>query len=237
MILFELFNIDFDLASLIAFLIGIFVGCALLALLYSILVLSSMKSSKYIAKSKVVEVTDDVIKEMIDDARMIYNDKNLRGAKSSVAHCASVCMNLVTDIARKFFPKSKRPLAELTIDEILTLSVYVSERINGILDRPGLRLIKKLKLSLMHKDGTDRCFYRTGALKLSHTDGITWSVDGDTVTVTASECVHAVEIESGLVAEDNYFTLLPGESRTVRLTQPEGVAVEYPITVDGYTHI
>lgn len=149
MILFELFNIDFDLASLIAFLIGIFVGCALLALLYSILVLSSMKSSKYIAKSKVVEVTDDVIKEMIDDARMIYNDKSLRGAKSSVAHCASVCMNLVTDIARKFFPKSKRPLAELTIDEILTLSVYVSERINGILDRPGLRLIKKLKLSTL----------------------------------------------------------------------------------------
>lgn len=41
----------------------------------------------------------------------------------------------------------------------------------------------------------------------------------------------------GLVAEDNYFTLLPGESRTVRLTQPEGEAAEYPITVDGYTHI
>ena len=92
-------------------------------------------------------------------------------------------------------------------------------------------------IDVTHRDGTDRCFYRTGALKLSRTDGITWSVDGDTVTVTASECVHAVEIESGLVAEDNYFTLLPGESRTVRLTQPEGEAVEYPITVDGYTHI
>ena len=92
-------------------------------------------------------------------------------------------------------------------------------------------------VDVTHKDGTDRCFYRTGALKLSRMDGITWSVDGDTVTVTASECVHAVEIESGLVAEDNYFTLLPGESRTVRLTQPEGEAVEYPITVDGYTHI
>lgn len=149
MILFELFNIDFDFASLIAFVIGIFVGCALLALIYSILVVSSMKSQKYIAKANTVEVTDEMIKEMIENARQAYSDKSLKGAKSSVAHCTTVCTNLVTDIARKFFPKSKRPLAELTIDEILSLCVYVSERINGILDRPGLRLIKKLKLSTL----------------------------------------------------------------------------------------
>ena len=149
MILFELFNIDFDFASLIAFVIGIFVGCALLALIYSILVVSSMKSQKYIAKANTFEVTDEMIKEMIENARQAYSDKNLKGAKSSVAHCTTVCTNLVTDIARKFFPKSKRPLAELTIDEILSLFVYVSERINGILDRPGLRLIKKLKLSTL----------------------------------------------------------------------------------------
>lgn len=149
MILFELFNIDFDLASLIAFVIGIFVGCALLALIYSILVVSSMKSQKYIAKANTFEVTDEMIKEMIENARQAYSDKNLKGAKSSVSHCTTVCTNLVTDIARKFFPKSKRPLAELTIDEILSLFVYVSERINGILDRPGLRLIKKLKLSTL----------------------------------------------------------------------------------------
>ena len=164
MILFELFNIDFDFASLIAFVIGIFVGCALLALIYSILVVSSMKSQKYIAKAKTVEVTDEMIKEMIENARQAYNDKSLKGAKSSVAHCTTVCTNLVTDIARKFFPKSKRPLAELTIDEILSLCVYVSERINGILDRPGLRLIKKLKLSTLLALGDAKKFIDDSAL-------------------------------------------------------------------------
>ena len=92
-------------------------------------------------------------------------------------------------------------------------------------------------VDVTHKDGSDRCFYRTGALTLSRTDGIEWSVDGDTLTVTAGECVHAVEIESGLVPSDNYFTLFPGESRVVRLEKPVGETVEYPITVDGYTHI
>lgn len=147
--LFKLWIFDFDISSLIAFLIGIFVGCALLALVYSILVISSIKSKKYLAKSNVIEVSDEEITEIIDNARKTYNDKSLKGAKSSIAHCTTVCTNLVTDIARKFFPKSKRPLAELTIDEILELSIYVSNRINSILDRPALRLLKKLKLSTL----------------------------------------------------------------------------------------
>lgn len=149
MTLFKLWIFDFDISSLVAFLIGVFVGCALLAILYSILVISSLKSKKYLAKSNVIEVSDEEIKEAIDNAKKAYNDKVLKGAKSSVNHCVSVSINLVNDIARKFFPKSKRPVAELTIDEILELSIYVSNRINAIIDRPGLRLLKKLKLSTL----------------------------------------------------------------------------------------
>ena len=51
MFLFKIGNFDFDIASLISFVIGIFAGCALLAIVYSILVVSSLKSKKYIAKS------------------------------------------------------------------------------------------------------------------------------------------------------------------------------------------
>ena len=149
MMFLKIWNFEFDLSSLIAFLIGVLVGCALLAILYSILVVSSLKSEKYIAKSTVISVTDDEIKEIIENARKAFNDKSLRGAQSSVNHCFNVCANLTTDIARKFFPKSKRPLAELTIDEILDLFVYISNRVNAILDRPALRLLKKLKLSTL----------------------------------------------------------------------------------------
>ena len=143
----KLWIFDFDFSSLIAFIIGLFAGCALLALVYSIMVVSSIKSKKYVVKAESVDVSDEEIKEIIENAKKAYNDKNLKGAKSSVSHCGVLCKRLVNDIARKFFPKSKRPIAELTIDEILQLSIYVSKRVDDILDRPGLRLVKKLKLS------------------------------------------------------------------------------------------
>ncbi len=84
--------------------------------------------------------------------------------------------------------------------------------------------------------GCDRCFYREGALSLSRATGIEWSISDDTVTVRANECIHAVEIESGLVPEDNYFTLLPGEERVIRLEKSLGKAVDYPTSVRGFTH-
>ena len=64
-----------------------------------------------------------------------------------------------------------------------------------------------------------------------------YSIDGDEITLIARGCIHAVEIEAGLVPTDNYFTLLPGEKRTVRLGMPLGEAAEYPVTVDGYSDV
>lgn len=147
MILFELWGLDFDFASLISFFIGIFAGCALLGIVYAILVLSSLKSKKYVTKSKVVDITDEMILEIVDNSKKVFVDKKIKGAKNSISHCWSICCNLVVDIATKFFPKSKYPAAELTVDEILELLIYVSNRVNEIVDRPGLRIVKKIKLS------------------------------------------------------------------------------------------
>ena len=147
MTLFKVWIFEFDLASLIAFVIGVFLGFALIAIIYSIMVVSSMKNKKYVVKAVNTDVTDEEIKEIIDHAIMQFKDKDLKGSKATMFHCKDVSFAMASDIARKFFPKSKRPLAELSLDEILKLSVYISERINKIVDRPGLRLIKQVKLS------------------------------------------------------------------------------------------
>ena len=147
MIFFELLGLNFDFASLISFFVGIFAGCALLGIIYAILVVSSLKSKKYVVKSAVVDVTDEMILEIISNSKKVFSDKKIKGAKNSISHCFSICTNMVVDIATKFFPKSKHPAAELTIDEILELSIYISNRINSIVDRPGLRMVKKFNLS------------------------------------------------------------------------------------------
>ena len=147
MIYFSFGNIEFDVFNLIAFIVGIFAGFALLFLIYAILVLSSLKKKKYKSVEPAVIVTDEEVKEIVDNARKVYSDKKLKGAKSSVNHCMEICTAMANDIARKFYPDSKRPIAELTIDELLILVKYISDRINDIIDRPALRLVKKIKLS------------------------------------------------------------------------------------------
>ena len=145
--LFKLWIFEFDINSLISFLVGILFGFAVLGLIYSLLVVSSIKSKKYIVKTKNAEVTDEEIMEIIGNATMQFKDKSLKGAKNTVGYCWVICSNLTQDISRKFFPKSKRPFAELSVDELLSLAVYISNRVNELLDRPALRMVKKVKLS------------------------------------------------------------------------------------------
>jgi len=64
--------------------------------------------------------------------------------------------------------------------------------------------------------GSDRTFYREGALDIVPTD-IEMSADtaNCTVTVRADSYIHAVELEGDAVFSDNCFSLMPGEVRTV----------------------
>ncbi|MFI3251786.1 MAG: hypothetical protein R3Y60_01465 [bacterium] len=139
--------VDFELSELVLLLFGIFFGVILTFVIYILLMLKSLKPKQYIVKSRTKGLTEAEIDEKIKFAQDIFLDKDLKGELSDVAHCKDVCASLVFDIASVYFPKSKRPLMELSIDELLMLSVYISNRINELLDRKGLRLLKKLKLS------------------------------------------------------------------------------------------
>lgn len=66
-------------------------------------------------------------------------------------------------------------------------------------------------------EGSDRSFYKDGALNITECTeklDIKQNADGS-VTLTAKEYVHIVELEGDGVFTDNYFTLLKGESKTV----------------------
>lgn len=141
---------DLSFGSLISFVIGASIGVTLCFLVYAIMILSSMRKTTYVVKSKQV-VTDAEVNEIIHMTQAAFKDKNMRKDDKPIAYCYNLCQDLVKDIATKFFPDSKRPIMELSIDEMLMLSHYVSNRLDEVLDHRGIRLFRKVKLSSIFK--------------------------------------------------------------------------------------
>lgn len=83
--------------------------------------------------------------------------------------------------------------------------------------------------------GCDRAFYREGSLPM-HPCAAPQIVarTEDSITLTAADYIHAVELEGEFVFADNYFSLLPGECRPIRFRPAEN-AQSMALTVAGYT--
>ena len=78
----------------------------------------------------------------------------------------------------------------------------------------------------------DRAFYKDGTLELCKCD-VNYTLDEENCTITfvSDKYVHAVEVEGNLVLDDNYFSLLPGEERTVSYKKKyENLALDLSVT-------
>ena len=83
------------------------------------------------------------------------------------------------------------------------------------------------------ENGTDRTFYKDGALPFHNCTEDLRIVrrSENKVTVTSNKYIHAVEIECDGVCSDNYFSLLPNEEKTVTLKTVDGNPIgDYEIT-------
>ena len=55
-------------------------------------------------------------------------------------------IDLVNDIAKLFFPDSKYPTLELSVNELINLNHYITNRIDEILDKPIIKNTKKMQI-------------------------------------------------------------------------------------------
>ena len=54
---------------------------------------------------------------------------------------------MMVEIASKFYPKSKKPLMELSLNELILLDQYIVKKLDDLLSKKGISLFKNLKLS------------------------------------------------------------------------------------------
>ncbi len=148
MYLFKIFwIIEINYQTILSFVLGIILGFILLLLIYAIIVLNSLRDVKITKVDPTDTLTEQEAKAMIDQAIIDFKDKTKRGKKTKGAHFRVLCQDLVYGIASSFFPKSKYPLAEISISEAIKLLEYIQARLNDILDRKGVRLLKRFKIS------------------------------------------------------------------------------------------
>jgi len=140
-------SFTFNFSILISFLIGVGIGLTLAVFIYLILVLTTMKKKKFVIKTKVNDVSETDILRLIEDAKIQFKDEKLRGDTNYFSYGYDITKNLIIAIAKKFYPKSKHPLCEISVDELLMLGVYISKRMDEILDHKGLRFLRKIKVS------------------------------------------------------------------------------------------
>lgn len=150
--------IDFEMNDLIVLLLGVGIGIVLAFTIYTFTVIAGVRANKPIVDSKAKGLTMDEFEEIRERYKENFKDRDLQTDSSIVVHCKAQCEGLVREIASAYFPNSKRPLLELSVDELLLLSVYVSNRLNEILDRKALRFIKKFKISTLVGMGDNKKF-------------------------------------------------------------------------------
>ncbi len=144
---FKIGPISFDLGDLVAFVTGIFIGLLIFLLLYLYAVIKSLNKGLSLRKVQEEDIDEEEIKWLIRDAQNQFKDKTARTEAGFGPHLLQVSTSLSKDIASKFFPQSKYPYLELSIDELLVLMRYVSNRFDELLSRKFLRPLRGITLS------------------------------------------------------------------------------------------
>ena len=149
MFLFQLwiFNINFE--TIISFIFGIFFGIALICLIYAILVVASLGDKKFFIKTQDDSLTLEETQQLIIDAQKSFKDKKLRGKNGKVSYCGKLSTDLAYGIASRFYPKSKYPLLEISIDEAILLLEYIDKRIDDLLSKGVLKTLRRFKISFI----------------------------------------------------------------------------------------
>ena len=143
------FDIDFNIGSFIIFISGVIFGLLIFGLLYLYFTLRTLKDKKYYVESELENtIKEEEIKEIISSYQEKYLNQRKNDNKEVTSRVVKEALyGVIIDIASKYFPDSKRPLLELSIDELIMLMRYITNRVDNLLGYRGIKILRKIKLS------------------------------------------------------------------------------------------
>lgn len=138
--------------NLLILLSGIIIGFVLCFLIYLLIVVTSFKKEEKRISVPDVKVEDERIQRLIRSAKIEFMEEaSSTTTGQKLNELKNICWNLIHDIARVYFPDSKYPIYELSIDELMTLIHYITDRVDSLFKGPILRPLKKIRISYILK--------------------------------------------------------------------------------------
>ncbi len=129
----------------INFFLGMITGVVLFLLLVTIFSIRG-KNLSLDTKKPEGEISEDDLRKLIEHRQTSL--KRTIKLKNDGAYKITLDMSLelVEEISRYFFPNSKYPMYELSVNELLELNHYITNRIDEILEVPILKNAKKTRI-------------------------------------------------------------------------------------------
>ncbi len=138
---------EFSFGGIINFLIGVVFGLVIFALTYVYVVFRSNWTVSRKSSAPIEEVDEEKLKALITDKQKTFKRLYKRTGKSFGKIIFDLSYELVQDISEYYYPKSKHPMLELSVEEMLELNRYITQRIDGLLERNVLRGTRNVRVS------------------------------------------------------------------------------------------
>lgn len=138
---------DITFVGFINFFLGMLAGMVAFTAIYVYFLLRGKNINIEDIKRPTIDVSEEKIKFIIIEKQKLFKRKRKLGTQSIAKLTFDLSYELLDEISRYFFPASTYPMLELSVNELLSLNHYITDRIDEILDKPVLKNTKNLQVT------------------------------------------------------------------------------------------
>ena len=140
-----MFEISFG--GFINFFVGMATGMVAFAAIYVYFLVRGKNINIDDIKRPSIDVNEEELKIMIIDKQKKFKRNKKLGNQNVAKLTFELSYELIEEISKYFFPESKYPMLELSVNELLNLNHYITNRLDDILDKPILKNTKNLQIT------------------------------------------------------------------------------------------
>lgn len=135
------------LGNFVNFALGMVTGMILFSAIYIYFNVRGKNIDVEAIKRPNIDVSEEELRLLILNKQKQFKRNKKLGNQSIAKMTFELSYELIEEIAKYFFPESKYPMLELSVHELITLSHYITNRIDDLLDKPLLKNTKNVRMS------------------------------------------------------------------------------------------